>query len=110
MRELLIRILCLVVGGWVGYDMHANWHGDVRIFHNVDEGTALNHGQLSVDVTLPSGVVIPDAIAEKMLFNPHLFGTPEKAIGFRSFSIEEDMFKTKAPKVDGLKSWELLEK
>lgn len=33
-----------------------HWHGEARVYTGVDEHTPLNHGQKSVEITLPDGV------------------------------------------------------
>lgn len=33
------------------------WYGEARVFTNVNEGSPLNHGQRTIGITLPEGVV-----------------------------------------------------
>jgi hypothetical protein len=55
MNILYAAILCLVSFS-AGVQIHAYFRGDIRIFHQLDEGTDLNHGQVWLDVTFPHGV------------------------------------------------------
>jgi hypothetical protein len=49
---LAIASVSFSAGTW----LHAYFRGSVRVFTNVNEGTALNHGQKSLEVQFPSGV------------------------------------------------------
>jgi hypothetical protein len=40
----------------LGMHVEAYFFGSVHIYHNLDEGTDLNHGQVYLDVTFPHGV------------------------------------------------------
>lgn len=41
---------------WTGTWVQEYRHGSVTLYHNVDEGTELNHGQPSLEIKFPRGV------------------------------------------------------
>jgi hypothetical protein len=60
MRKLPWRKIfwCSMLAVWwfnVGMWTQTYEHGSVRMWHNIDDGTPLNHGQISFDVELPHG-------------------------------------------------------
>lgn len=50
---------CSMLAIWsftAGNYVHEYRHGSVQIYHGVDEGTDLNHGQVYVDFNFPHGI------------------------------------------------------
>ena len=51
--------LCFTLALWsflAGLSVQNYYFGSVRIYHNLDDGTDLNHGQVYVDVHFPHGI------------------------------------------------------
>jgi hypothetical protein len=70
MKFLFIWALGLLTGFGAACFVQPHWNGSARVFHNINDGTALNHGQPSIEVTLPGGIAFSPSDGLRV-FNPH---------------------------------------
>lgn len=49
----MVALLGFTAGSWT----QEHYRGSVHVYHMMDVGTPLNHGQAVIDITLPSGVL-----------------------------------------------------
>lgn len=89
MRYVLCAVAGFVVGNFCGL-----FRWDVQIFHNINEHTWMNHGQLSIEVNLPEPIDWDSEFGDRAVINPH-FEQSGNTVVVKSFDIEEKLQRPK---------------